>query len=709
MIDAVTLLDYISPDDYKTWIDVGMALKNEGYSCTDWEQWSRKSSKYKDGECRKKWRSFANNGDLTAGTIVHYAEENGYISKKSNDNFLLGFDDYISAELPYNEQASLTEPAQWQPMRELRKYITTLFNDDDKINYVTASMENDGKFSPASKGVTKTVKSFLAEIDKHSDICDVIGDYNKQAGVWVRFNPMDGQGAGNANVTSFRYALVESDAMDIQSQYDIYKKLNLPAAALVYSGGKSLHAVVRINAKDKEEYSQRVQYLYDVCEKSGLVIDKNNKNPARLSRLPGAERNGKKQFIVDVNTGAKSFEEWKSKIENANIPEIESLSLEWETPPPLAPAVIDGVLRKGHKMMIAGASKAGKTFLLMELCIAFAEGEEWLGFGCVQGKVLYINLEVDRASCINRFHKIYDAMGIAHPNTQNIDIWNLRGHAKTLDSLVPDIVEKAKTKNYIAVVIDPIYKVLMGDENTASDMGKFCNQFDILCNELGCSVIYCHHHRKGDLSGSRAMDRASGSGVLARDGDALVDMIELEIPQSTRDRYFDELFRAEWRKCFEDGYPMDYEMCDTDELLTAEELTDEQRLRLTRLAAELKQDIESRTAWKVEMTLREFRGTKPFNIWFKYPLHMMDDTIEGLLKKEKKPTKETTQNANEKRADNKDSNVQRLKAYLDENNKVGTVWRVAELMKVLDVTRGTMYNYLKKLNINVTNGTFIYH
>src|SRR5699024_2750027 len=87
-------------------------------------------------------------------------------------------------------------------------------------------------------------------------------------------------------------------------------------------------------------------------------------------------------------------------------------------------------------------------------------------------------------------------------------------------------------KDYIAIVIDPIYKVITGDENSADQMANFCNQFDKVCNELGCAVIYCHHHSKGSQGSKKSMDRASGSGVFARDPDALLDLIELEQPES---------------------------------------------------------------------------------------------------------------------------------------------------------------------------------
>ena len=63
-------------------------------------------------------------------------------------------------------------------------------------------------------------------------------------------------------------------------------------------------------------------------------------------------------------------------------------------------------------------------------------------------------------------------------------------------------------------------------------MANFCNQFDKVCTELSAAVIYCHHHSKGAQGGKKSMDRASGSGVFARDPDALLDLIELETTEA---------------------------------------------------------------------------------------------------------------------------------------------------------------------------------
>lgn len=349
---------------------------------------------------------------------------------------------------------------------------------------------------------------------------------------------------------------------------------NIPVACLVHSGGKSLHAIVRVDAADYTEYRKRVEYLYDFLEKNGLKVDKQNRNPSRLSRMPGVTRNGNRQYLVATNIGRKSWTDWLDFAEGAvdELPDMVTLDSYENNLPKLPSELIQGILRCGHKMLISGSSKAGKSFLLMELCIALAEGRPWLGFPCKKGRVLYVNLEIDPASCVMRFMKIYDALGWQKKHMDDIIIWNLRGHAVPLDKLVPKLIRRVRDQHFDAIIIDPIYKVITGDENNASDMAAFCNQFDKICAETGCATIYCHHHSKGTQGQKRAMDRASGSGVFARDPDAQLDMIQLELTEDMMNN-----------------------VCDGNS-----------------------------TAWRLESSLREFPNITPVNFWFEYPIHRID-------------------------------------------------------------------------------------
>lgn len=642
------ILEYIDPStcSYQEWINVGMALKHEGYTVSDWDMWSMKDvNRYHSGECAKKWATFqGSSAPVTAGTIIQMAKENGYhyenISAELDwDSEIGSKDELVVVDRNWLERSEIHIPEQWNPTEQIITYLETLFEPDENVGYVTESWEHDGKFLPSKGCYDRTAGQLIKELYQcKGDIGSVLGDYNSEVGAWIRFNPLDGKGVKNENVTEFRYALVESDTMDISAQKAIITELELPVAALVYSGKKSLHAIVKIDASTYEEYKKRVDYLYNVCNKNGLKLDIQNRNPSRLSRMPGIMRNGKKQYLLDTNIGKENWNEWREWIESVNddLPDPESMADVWDNLPELAPPLIDGVLRQGHKMLIAGPSKAGKSYALIELCCAIAEGKKWLEWNCTQGRVMYVNLELDRASCLHRFKDVYTALGIAPDNLSNIDIWNLRGRSVPMDKLAPKLIRRASKKNYIAIIIDPIYKVITGDENSADQMAHFCNQFDKVCTELGCAVIYCHHHSKGAQGGKRSMDRASGSGVFARDPDALIDLVELELND---DILKQEKNKAVCKVC--EGWLYKYDklyhasqddLCSETQMLALcrEYLENDAYECVIEDVGKVRKTVESRSAWRIEGTLREFPKFAPVNLWFKYPVHNIDNI--GVLK-----------------------------------------------------------------------------
>lgn len=642
------ILEYIDPStcSYQEWINVGMALKHEGYTVSDWDMWSMKDvNRYHSGECAKKWTTFqGSSAPVTAGTIIQMAKENGYhyenVSAELDwDSEIGSKDELVVVDRNWLERSEIHIPEQWNPTEQIITYLETLFEPDENVGYVTESWEHDGKFLPSKGCYDRTAGQLIKELYQcKGDIGSVLGDYNSEVGAWIRFNPLDGKGVKNENVTEFRYALVESDTMDISAQKAIITELELPVAALVYSGKKSLHAIVKIDASTYEEYKKRVDYLYNVCNKNGLKLDIQNRNPSRLSRMPGIMRNGKKQYLLDTNIGKENWNEWREWIESVNddLPDPESMADVWDNLPSLAPPLIDGVLRQGHKMLIAGPSKAGKSYALIELCCAIAEGKKWLKWNCTQGRVMYVNLELDRASCLHRFKDVYTALGIAPDNLSNIDIWNLRGCSVPMDKLAPKLIRRASKKNYIAIIIDPIYKVITGDENSADQMAHFCNQFDKVCTELGCAVIYCHHHSKGAQGGKRSMDRASGSGVFARDPDALIDLVELELND---DILKQEKNKAVCKVC--EGWLYKYDklyhasqddLCSETQMLALcrEYLENDAYECVIEDVGKVRKTVESRSAWRIEGTLREFPKFAPVNLWFKYPVHNIDNI--GVLK-----------------------------------------------------------------------------
>lgn len=725
-LDLLKVLDSIHPSDldYSDWTKVGMALKAEGYSSDVWDRWSANGDpRYRPGDCEKKWETF--HGEAVAGgTLVQIAKDNGAVFKTERDEgHGLDWDSPIEAEWDdaltvvregwVETGEAIIEPKNedWKPVDEIITYLKTLFNENDYVGYVVTTWEKeDGTFAPSKGNYGRTAGELIHLLKGcKGDIGAVLGDWKEEAGAWVRFNPLDGKDVKNENVVDFRHALVESDVLDIETQLAIMKEIELPISTLVYSGGKSIHATVKIDANNLEEYKKRVDYLYTVCDKNGLRVDKQNKNPSRLSRLPGVTRKGKKQFLLDTNIGQPSWEAWEEWIEGVNddLPDPESLSDFWDEMPQLAPSLIDGILRQGHKMLLAGPSKAGKSFALIELCIAIASGSEWLGWSCTKGKVLYVNLELDRPSALHRFKDVIEEIGQNYKCIKNIDLWNLRGKSVPMDKLAPKLIRRAQKKGYIAVVIDPIYKVITGDENSAGDMAKFANQFDKIATELGCAVIYCHHHSKGSQAGKKSMDRASGSGVFARDPDALLDMTELEIGSEKLKEIQEQDASSiyyKWIEMIDPHYALQIPEKEVKVYSIMKRHANNAILKLDALK-ECELEIEKNserlrtsTAWRIDGTLREYPKFDPLDIWFGYPLHTIDS--KGQLKdlepegadapwvRGGKKTKERAEKTKEKKQDSFEITYSTL-AF---DNAEVTIKDMAEAM---GVTERTIRNRIK--------------
>ena len=164
--------------------------------------------------------------------------------------------------------------------------VGALYQPGEQINFVTdfePTPERNGKSKARPKGCGLTI-----ERDQLVARFAGSGTDTSEAGAWLRMNPLDGQGIADANVTAFRFALLESDTLPLDLQLSLFARLPLPVAAILSSGGCSYHAWVRVDASDADDYRRTVSRLLGLVARFG--VDVKNKNPSRLSRLPGAKR-----------------------------------------------------------------------------------------------------------------------------------------------------------------------------------------------------------------------------------------------------------------------------------------------------------------------------------------------------------------------------------------------------------------------------------
>lgn len=199
---------------------------------------------------------------------------------------------------------------------------------------------------------------------------------------------------------------------------------------------------------------------------------------------------------------------------------------------PKPPELISGVLYQGDKMCLNAGSKIGKTWHLLRLGLSVSEGIPWMGHATTKAKVLFVNFELKDHVTQDRVRMVKNDI-LPNVETTNFHLLNLRNlgmRPETLASVLPEFADAIKTAGYGMIIFDPIYKMYGWDmdENSAGDVAQLMNTLEMFANKTGASIVYSHHYAKGGQAGKASIDRASGSGVFARDPDAIVNITGLE-------------------------------------------------------------------------------------------------------------------------------------------------------------------------------------
>ena len=198
------------------------------------------------------------------------------------------------------------------------------------------------------------------------------------------------------------------------------------------------------------------------------------------------------------------------------------------TNPPATPEVlIEGMLYRGGTMLIAGPSKARKSFTLIDAAVSIAYGEPWLGLVTTQTPVLYLNFELQEFAIGKRVNEVSNAKDLQPPT--ELHFLNLRNHLTDIARLereLPALIARLKVG---VVVIDPHYKIssVSGlEENSNDDQAQLLARVEALCGTANTAVILAHHFSKGTPGKKNQIDRASGGGVFARWPDVFMTLTD---------------------------------------------------------------------------------------------------------------------------------------------------------------------------------------
>ena len=212
-------------------------------------------------------------------------------------------------------------------------------------------------------------------------------------------------------------------------------------------------------------------------------------------------------------------------------------------PPKRNPALIDGVIRRGHVMLLAGKAKSGKSWAAISLCVSIATSRKsWLGLPLKSpGACLYIDPELDARSLDNRFRSVCNALEV---DTQQADKmickWSLRGVANaSMDAIIGDLQKRCTVGQFALIVLDSCSCFIEGDENAAGEVRRFFAKVLQVASVTGATVLLVHHFGKALAGDREAADRARGSSVWTDAPDAVLTLTEVFPPSGETSDFLD--------------------------------------------------------------------------------------------------------------------------------------------------------------------------
>jgi hypothetical protein len=311
----------------------------------------------------------------------------------------------------------------------------------------------------------------------------------------IRVNP---KGDRDHLPSAFRHLLMEVRGIELGRQLAFFKMFNLPCSALVNVGGKSIQAWVHLDAANKEEYEERATFLARILKDIGFDIYTWDSSPFAPAVLPGVVENGKQCYLVGLNEGAGSWEEWRAWADAYldGDPLVED-SNTYDEVPLLGLELIEGLIRQPHVAVLSGKRALGKSMLLMDMSVSVSAGTPFLESSTEQAYVLYVNLEQDTSSILRRFFDVKKHKNLEGKEVE-LDFLHLLGSEKPVleffDFLVKRIeaVRKWEQKRYSLVVIDGLSRIPGWDRVDSSKDGHLfsvASGIDRLILRTGVAVV----------------------------------------------------------------------------------------------------------------------------------------------------------------------------------------------------------------------------
>lgn len=197
------------------------------------------------------------------------------------------------------------------------------------------------------------------------------------------------------------------------------------------------------------------------------------------------------------------------------------------------------------KAVIVGPSKARKSFFMLQMLLSVAAGRpDFLGWKITKPRrVLMLNPEIPESHYQSRIRRMLRALHMDPAElADRFTVINCRG-VEPSGAMFTEIVKRVEKGAIQIFAADPVYKLIPGDESDQREVKSLLRMLDGIAN-AGCAVVYSHHTTKGISGDKQVIDRAAGSGVLARDFDWMASIAHHQTHRETGSLVVEQIARS---------------------------------------------------------------------------------------------------------------------------------------------------------------------
>ena len=386
---------------------------------------------------------------------------------------------------------------------EFKRFLTSAFAATEVV--CICEQVEDGR--PISAGSFLPLEDWIARFD---DPESILFRSDRTDGVFVRINPFKPNlysGSDN-DVSAYRHVLVEFDSKPKAEQEQLLRSSGLPISVLIDSGGKSIHAWVRVDAPNRKEWDARRDLIYSAIPD----VDPKNKNPSRFSRLPGSWRGEEKQKLLDINLGARSWEDWLTDRETdddkATVVTVKDLI---NFDPDKDPDNLIGKrwLTRGSSMIISGGTGIGKSSLMMQIVIQWAMGRDFFGVAPVRPlRIGIVQAENDKGDLAEAFKGVIKGLNMHTPDIRILqENLHFRTEAVRTGDAFLAYAKRFITRSKLDVIIgDPLFSYFGGDLSDQGEVSVFLrNKLQPILHQTKVAWIWMHHISKAQRKDGEPM------------------------------------------------------------------------------------------------------------------------------------------------------------------------------------------------------------